>query len=145
MTGLAMSDQKSVLSEAEAAQVEADFRAELEAEHINRSEAQVRREERSKDKLRARERERQVLAEEELKEKLRADFHREKGYKLYTDSAGREHWLTPEEYDWRMRIRARHDKNRRRFEGSHTAKRRMMLMYGAAAVLAIIIGLVLVK
>ena len=32
MTGLAMSDRKSVLSEADVAQVEADFRAELEAE-----------------------------------------------------------------------------------------------------------------
>ena len=145
MTGLAMSEQKSVLSETEAAKVEADFLAELEAEHVSRQEAQVRREERSRDKLSARERERQVLAEEELKEKLRAEFHREKGYKLYTDSAGREHWLTPEEFDWRMRIRARHDKNRRRFEGSHAAKQRMMMMYGGAALLAIIIGLVLVK
>ena len=95
MTGLAMSERKSVLSETEAARVEAEFLAELEAEHVSRQEAQVRREGRSRDKLKARERERQVLAEEELKEKLRAEFHREKGYKLYTDSAGREHWLTP--------------------------------------------------
>ena len=56
-----------------------------------------------------------------------------------------EHWLTPEEFDWRMRIRARHDKNRRRFESSHVAKQRMIMMYGGAALLAVIIGLVLVK
>ena len=143
MTGLAMSGEKKILNDDEAAQVEADFRAELEAEHTERQEAQVRRTERSRAKLAARARERQVLAEEELKEKVRADFQREKGYQLYTDSAGREHWLTPEEYDWRMRIRARHDKNRRRFEPSNMAKKRRLAMYAGAALLAIIMGLVL--
>ena len=140
-----MSERKISLREEEAAQVEADFRAELEAEHQNRQDAQVRREERSKEKMAARERERQILAEEELKEKVRAEFHKEKGYKLYTDSAGREHWLTPEEYDWRMRIRARHDRNRRRFEPSRLAKKRRLLMYAGAALLAVLMGLVLLR
>ena len=123
----------------------AEFRAELETEHVNRQDAHVRREERSKAKMEARERERQILAEEELKEKVRADFYKENGYKLYTDSAGREHWLTPEEYDWRMRIRSRHDRNRRRFEPSRLAKKRKLLMYAGAAILAVLMGLVLLK
>ena len=136
-----MSERKMTLAEEEALKVEADFRAELEAEHQSRQDAQVRREERSKEKMAARERERQILAEEELKEKVRADFYKEKGYKLYTDSAGREHWLTPEEYDWRMRIRARHDRNRRRFEPSRLAKKRKLLMYAGAGILAVLMGL----
>ena len=136
-----MSERKMTLEEEEALKVEADFRAELEAEHESRQDAQVRREERSKEKMAARERERQILAEEELKEKVRADFYKEKGYKLYTDSAGREHWLTPEEYDWRMRIRARHDRNRRRFEPSRLAKKRKLLMYAGAGILAVLMGL----
>lgn len=145
VTGLAMSERKTTLKEDDAARVEADFRAELEAEHQSRQDEQVRREERSKEKMAARERERQILAEEELKEKVRADFYKEKGYKLYTDSAGREHWLTPEEFDWRMRIRARHDRNRRRFEPSRLAQKRRLLMYAGAAILAILTGLVLLK
>ena len=67
-----MSERKSVLSEAEAARVQAEFRAELEAEHVTRQEAHVRREERSQTKLKARQHERQFLAEEQLKEKIRA-------------------------------------------------------------------------
>ena len=140
-----MSERKSVLSEAEAARVQAEFRAELEAEHVTRQEAQVRREERSQTKLKARQHERQVLAEEQLKEKIRAEFHREKGYQLYTDSAGREHWLTPQEYEWRMRMRAHPDSRRNRFDGSQGAKRRTLMMYGGAALLAIVIGLILIK
>ena len=144
MAGLAMSDEKKVLNTVEAEALEANFRSELEAEHESRQEAQARREERSKAKLMARQHERQTLADEELKEKIRADFHREKDYQLYTDSAGREHWLTAEEYDWRMRIRARHDKNRRRFEPSNMAKKRRLILYAGAAALAVITGLVLI-
>ena len=139
-----MSEQKSVLSELDEARVVSDFRAKLEAEHVSRQEAQVRREERSRTKLKAREHERQVLAEERLKEKIRADFHREKGYQLYTDSAGREHWLTPEEYEWRMRMRAHRDNKRNRFDGPRGAKRRTLMMYGGAALLAIAMGLILI-
>jgi hypothetical protein len=144
MADLAMSDEKKVLNTDEAEALEADFRSELEAEHDSRQEAQTRREERSKAKLMARQHERQTLAEEELKEKIRADFHREKGYQLYTDSAGREHWLTPKEYDWRMRSRARHDQNRHRFEPSNMAKKRRLILYAGAAALAFLIGLVLI-
>ena len=139
-----MSERKTVLSEVDEARVQSEFRAELEAEHASRKEAQARREERSRSKLKAREHERQVLAEEQLKEKIRADFHREKGYQLYTDSAGREHWLTPEEYEWRMRMRAHRENKRNRFDGPHGAKRRTLLMYGGAALLAVAMGLILI-
>ena len=93
MTGLAMSEQKSVLSETEAAKVEADFLAELEAEHVSRQEAQVRREERSRDKLRARERERQVLAEEELRRNSEQVPPRE-GLQALHGLRRSGHWLT---------------------------------------------------
>ena len=139
-----MSNRKPALTSEEAEAVEARFREELEAEHEDRVEAQKRRETRSKTKLMAKQRERQILAEEELKQQVRAKFYVEKGYKLYTDSAGREHWLTPEEYEWRMRMRARHDKNRRRFEAPYVTKRRRLMMYGGAALLAVATGLVLI-
>lgn len=143
MTKLAMNKEQSALSPEEAAKLEADFRETLMAEHESRQEAQTHREVRSKEKMRERERERQVLAEEELKERIRADFYKEQGYKLYTDSAGRQHWLTPEEYDWRMRIRARRDKNRRAFDSAAQQRRRRVLMYVGCAALAIAMGLIL--
>jgi len=143
MTGLAMKKEKSALSPEEAAQVEADFRDTLAAEHESRQAAQAHREHRSKEKMAERERERQVLAEEELKERVRGEFYKEKGYKLYTDSAGRQHWLTPEEYDWRMRIRARRDKNRKAFDSASQQQRRRVLLYAGCAGLAVIMGLIL--
>ncbi len=145
MNGLAMNEEKSILNPEEAAQLEAEFRESLMDEHKSRQEAQERREHRSKEKMMERERERQVLAEEELKERIRGEFYKEQGYKLYTDSAGRQHWLTPEEYDWRMRIRARRDKNRRAFDSAAQQKRRRVMMYVGCAALAVLMGLILLK
>ena len=142
---LAMNNEKSILSAEEAAKVEAEFRESLMMEHKSRQEAQAHREHRSREKMMERERERQVLAEEELKERVRTEFYKEQGYKLYTDSAGRQHWLTPAEYDWRMRIRARRDKNRRAFDSATQQQRRRVMMYLGCAALAVLMGLILLK
>mgnify|MGYP001334723656 FL=1 len=139
-----MSENKSMLNEEEAAKVEADFREQLMAEHESRQEAQSVRERRARDRRARTKQESQILAEEKLKQQVREQFYRENDYKLYTDSAGREHWLTPEEYEWRMRARARHDRNRRRFASKNLAKRRQLLMSVAAAIVAALLGLVMV-
>ena len=138
-----MSERKPILNEEEAAKVEAEFRDELMAEHESRQEAQALREERSRAKRARTKHEAQILAEQKLKQQVREEFYRENNYKLYTDSAGREHWLTPEEYEWRMRARARHDRNRRRFASATSGKRRQILMYSGGALLAALLGLVL--
>ncbi len=140
-----MSENKTSLNEEEAALVEAQFRDELKAEHDSRQEAQAKREQRARARSARSKQEAQILAEEKLKQQVRADFYRENNYKLYTDSAGREHWLTTEEYEWRMRARARHDRNRRRFSSPNMAKRRQLWMYGGAVLLAILMGLILIK
>ena len=138
-----MSERKPILNDDEAAKVEADFRDELLAEHESRQEAQVVREERSRAKRARSKQEAQILAEQKLKQQVREEFYKENNYKLYTDSAGREHWLTPEEYEWRMRARARHDRNRRRFASGKVTKRRQVWMYGGGALLAALLGLIL--
>ena len=140
-----MSENKTILNESEAAKVEADFREELRAEHESRQEAQSIREDRARERRARTKQESQILAEEKLKQQVREEFYRENNYKLYTDSAGREHWLTSEEYDWRMRARARHDRNRRRFASQNLAKRRQLFMSIGAAVLAALLGLLLLK
>ena len=140
-----MSENKTILNETEAAQVEAEFRKELRSEHESRQEAQSMREDRARERRARTKQESQILAEEKLKQQVREEFYRENNYKLYTDSAGREHWLTPEEYEWRMRARARHDRNRRRFASKNLAKRRQLFMSIGAAVLAALLGLLLLK
>ncbi len=142
---LVMSNPTDSLSTDEREAIAAEFRAELEAEHAERQEAQVEREARAKERRKERKTREEALAESELKEKLRADFHREKGYKLYTDSAGRQHWLTPEEYEWRMAARARRDSRRKSFEPSIWVRQKQLVMYGGAVLLAVALGLILIK
>ena len=86
-----------------------------------------------------------ATSEAEIKEKVRADFYKENGYKLYTDSAGRKHWLTPEEYTWRMAARAQRDSRRKTFEPSIWVRQKTVVMYGGAILLAVALGLFLVK
>ena len=139
---LVMSDS---LSKEEEDRIEAEYRAELESEHTERQLAQKRRHQKSKARSDERRHARQLQSEAEVKEKILADFHKEKGYKLYTDSAGREHWLTPEEYDWRMKARAQRDRNRKSFRPTFWARKRMLMMYGGAVLLAIALGLFLIR
>ena len=121
------------------------FRAQLEDEHTARQLAQERRRVRSKAEASESKQRRQAILEAEVQDQVRADFHKEKGYKLYTDSAGREHWLTPDEYDWRMRVRAQRDQRRKSFRPSFWARRRTLLLYAGATALAVSIGLFLVE
>ena len=123
----------------------AEFRAELEAEHLERQEAQEAREIRATERQDKRKTRKEALEEAEIKEKVRAQFHKDKGYKLYTDSAGRKHWLTPEEYEWRMSARARRDSRRKTFEPSIWVRQKSLMMYAGAVLLAVAIGLFLVK
>ena len=85
-----------------------------------------------------------MLAEAEIKAKVRSDFYRDNGYKLYTDSAGREHWLTQEEFDWRSAARARRDGRRKNYAPSIWIRQKQMMMYGSAVLLAVALGLYLV-
>ena len=138
-----MSDQDSNNDERDA--IAARFREELEEEHTARQLAQERRRERAKAKASESEQRRQALLEADIQEQVRADFYKEKGYKLYTDSAGRQHWLTPEEFDWRTRARAQRDQRRRTYQPSIWVRKRTLVMYLSAAALAVLVGLFLVK
>lgn len=140
-----MKQNEPALTEEEAAKLAADFRDALMNEHESRVKAQEHREERSREKHQARVRDQEILAEEQIKEQVRAEFYKEQGYKLYTDSAGRQHWLTQSEYDWRIQARARRDKNHRSFDfGAHTRQRRLT-MYAGSIILAIAMGLWLLQ
>ena len=73
-----MSENKTMLNEEEAAQVEADFRAQLMAEHESRQEAQTVREKRARDRRARTKQESQILAEEKRgRENVCGHVHRE--------------------------------------------------------------------
>jgi len=140
-----MKQNEPALTEEEAAKLAADFRDALMDEHESCVKAQTHREERSREKHKARVREQEILAEEQIKEQVRAEFYKEQGYKLYTDSAGRQHWLTRSEYDWRIQARARRDKNHRSFDFGSQTKQRRLAMYAGSIILAIAMGLWLLR
>jgi len=133
------------LSPEEREAIAAEFRAELEQEHVERQDAQADRESRASARRDARRTREDALAEADIKEQIRADFYKDKGYKLYTDSAGRQHWLTPEEYEWRMAARSRRDNRRKTFEPSIWVRQKQLVMYGSAILLAVALGMWLIK
>jgi hypothetical protein len=137
-----MSDSDPTQDERE--ELAARFRAEFEEEHTERQLAQQRRRDRAKTRANEKQERRQALVESEVQDQVRAEFYKEKGYQLYTDSAGREHWLTPEEYEWRMRARAQREQRRRTYQPSLWVRKRTMVLYAGAVALAIVVGLFLV-
>ena len=141
---LVMSQSSDKLSPDERQALVEEFRKEFELEHVERQEAQSERESRSREHRQARRSRSSVLAEAEIKAEVQANFHRENGYKLYTDSAGRQHWLTPEEFKWRTAARARRDGHRKNYAPSIWIRQKQMMMYGTAALLAVGLGLYLV-
>ena len=139
-----MSHPSDKLSPDERQAIADEFRNELEMEHVERQDAQAERTARSEARRDARNSRSSVLAEAEIKAKVRSDFYRDNGYKLYTDSAGRQHWLTQEEFDSRSAARARRDGRRKNYAPSIWIRQKQMMMYGSAVLLAVALGLYLV-
>ena len=132
----------NVLSDAERQLALDEFRAQLEAEHSRRAaeldqkrERQSRREERDEAARHA-----ELF---ELREQARAEFYATHGYKEYTDSTGRQVWLSPEEYAWRHK-RRKHRKEPL-LDPSFTNRKITLLFYAAMFVIAVIVGLLLAR
>ena len=121
-------------------QLEEQFRREMEDQHARRLEKL----EKSRARVRARDaeakRSEKQIAMTELKEQVRDDFYKEHGYRLYVDSTGREVWLTPEEYE--IRMRRRHGRPTQ-IAPSVAVQRRTWILYGTVVVLAVLLGIVL--
>jgi hypothetical protein len=121
------------------------IRAELEAEHQRRLERFQERRSRAHDSSRAHQETRLRKAEEDLRQSERRRFYQEQGYKEYVDSNGRAEWLPPQEYEWRMRRRKKRDRKGREYQPSVLTRRRELALYAVAAVIAVILGLILIR
>jgi hypothetical protein len=134
-----------VLSEDERDAATARFKAELEAEHQRRHEKIHRRREKARAKRYRKKSENRQVELFEIQEGVREQFYKDNNYKLYTDSTGRQSWLSPEEYEWRMARRKNRSHRRKIYEPDLGNRRPMWVFYAAMLAIAIALGLALVK
>ncbi len=121
------------------------FRAELEAEHQRRHDKIRRRQEKARSKRYRKASEQRQVELYEIQENIRKKFYKENNYQLYTDSTGRQSWLSPEEYEWRMARRKNRGQRRKIYEPDFGNRRPIYLFWVGMAVLAVLIGLALVQ
>lgn len=132
------------MTQQEKQDAEAEFEAELAAEHDRRQEAIQRRRDRRGARPTSADEDKRRVELYELREAVRQRFYKENGYKRYVDSTGREVWLSPQEYEQRTRRR----KNRRRSAPLDTplaSRTRTAMLYGGLALLALVLGFALAR
>lgn len=120
------------------------FREELEAEHSRRLEKLQRQRERRRMRIDERSRRELEAEKADIRDELRKAFYEEKGYKLYTDSSGRDIWLTAEEYKYRTSRRRRRVK-RKPLGKVFGLRPRTVALYAMAVLMAVAIGIVMTR
>lgn len=133
----------SPLTADELDEARARFESDLADDHERRLEKVARRKRRAGGAASAREQEARNLALNALRAEVQADFYKKNGYKLYTDSTGREHWLTPEEYEHRMERRKR--RRHRVIQPAVVDRGRNILFMVGMVLLAVALGFALAR
>ena len=130
------------LTPEEVEEARAKFKADLADEHVERVEKVKRRQARTGGERSKWEQEARNAALNALKADVQAQFYRDNGYKVYTDSTGRQHWLTVEEYEHRMtRRRRRHEV----FEPVVGDRTRNIIFMVGLVLLAVVMGFALAR
>lgn len=133
-----------VLSDDEREQVRAEIRATLEREHEARIGRLEKRKDRAESKHALVKRQRRESEISQMRQALREEFYREKGYRQVMDQ-GRERWVPAEEYAWRQR---RHSRKRAPSLLSTINWRehsRNMPIYFGVVLVAVVLGYLLVR
>lgn len=134
-----------MLTRDEKNEAEAEFEAELAAEHAKRTDAVQRRKARRSGGRSSHEEDQRRIELYELREEVRERFYKEHGYRRYVDSTGREVWLSPEEYEQRTRRRKRRRRQTASLDAPLGNKTRTALLYGGLALLAVVLGFALAR
>ncbi len=134
-----------VLSEEERKQAEALILEELEEEHARRLRRLEQKQQRVRSKHEQRAQREKELQIAEMRDEMRHEFYTERGYKLYIDSRGRENWLTPEEYEWRTTVRRRRRRRRQFVPSLKGTRLRTVLIYAGLLVMAVVLGVFMVR
>jgi len=120
-----------------------EFREELERDHLRRLDNLQNQKQRIRDRKDERSRRAYEAEKAELRNDLRKKFYEEKGYKLYTDSSGRELWLTAEEYHYRTsRTRKRVQRKKTKIMG---LRWQTVALYIGAILIAVLMGLAMTR
>jgi len=120
-----------------------EFRQELERDHIRRLDNLQHQKQRIRDRKDERSRRDYESQKADLRNEVRKKFYEEKGYKLYTDSSGRELWLTAEEYHYRTsRKRKRVQRKKTKIMG---LRWRTVALYAGAMAIAVLMGLAMTR
>ena len=120
-----------------------EFRQELEREHLRRLDNLARQKQRIRDRKDERSRRAYEAEKADIRNELRKEFYEEKGYRLYTDSSGRQFWLTAEEYKYRTgRRRKRVKRKQTKIMG---LRWRTVALYAGAMLIAVLMGLAMTR
>lgn len=132
------------LSDEERAALADQFRLELEQEHQSRLERLQKRQEDARtyrDQRLARLREVEAAR---IKDEVRAQFFREHGYQRVEEN-GRERWIPAEEYAYKRRARGGKPRHSRAVGAMMQPKWKMVPLYVLMVLVAIVIGLLVVR
>lgn len=122
------------------------FLQQLQAEHEEAKERFATRKERSREKALARNAEKEERGELDRQREIRMKFYRDNGYKRYISSRGKESWLLPEEYAWRMKARKARDSRHAKYKSVASDKGgREKLLWVGLVLIAMVIGLALLR
>ena len=128
------------LSEKERKALEIEIRKELEEEHLAReNRAERKADQRSERNFR------QPISKEKsvqrLRSEIRREFYLENDYKPVDDPTGRKMWLSPAEQRNKERRKRPRKRRLRRFSYRHTR----LFLYATVSIVAVLVGLVLVR
>jgi hypothetical protein len=140
---MAASSSDEPLTAAELQDARSRFEAELARDHAERVDKVERRRARSSGQRSSRDEEARNLALNALKAEVQAEFYKKNGYRLYTDSTGRKHWLTPEEFDVRMERRKR--RRHKVVEPAVVHRTRTIVFTVGMVLLAVVLGFALAR
>jgi len=131
------------ITDEERSDYSAEFRQELEQEHVRRLDRLDQQKQRIRDRKDERSRRAFESEKADLRNELRKKFYEEKGYQLYTDSSGRDFWLTAEEYKYRTgRRRKRVQRKKTKVMG---LRWRTVALYMGAMAIAVLVGLAMTR
>ncbi len=121
------------------------LRAQFELEHEERQRRFQERRVAGRDRAQAHKERKDRRQQLELEATERKLFYKEHGYKRYIDSRGQEHWLLPEEYAWRQKARDARNRRNRKYRNMTKGRHNELLLMVLAVLLAISLGLVLLR
>jgi hypothetical protein len=134
-------DRDSLLTEEEKQALRQKVLDQLEAEHQERLNELEDRKKRAAERRGDRTRRRKEAEEAELRDQVREEYYAEKGYELYIDRSGHKKWIPKEELEWRMRRR----RTRRKDNAPMSNQARSLVFYAATTLIALLLGLYLLR